>query len=185
MDKEQIGVAIDTETTGFKAGTHEIVSVAFIAHDEEFNIIHTFKTKIRPMRPELAHPKALEVNQLSLTDLKTAPTPQQIRNAFFQWHEEVLENKMIVALGHNFAFDQRFLIVFFAAFYDNIFYYKFRDTFVLAKGLQDSGLLEKEQSLSLTNLCEKFHIPHKTHDAFGDAKATLQLYKKLIMLARR
>jgi len=183
-NRPKIGVAIDVETTGFKAGIQEIVSMAFIAHDENFNPAEKFKTKVRPMRPELADNKALIINGLSLADLKKEPTPQQVRNAFFQWHEEVLEDKLILALGHNFAFDQRFLKIFFGDFYDSIFHYKFRDTFALAKGLQDSGLLEKSTSLKLTSLCEHFNVAHNAHDSYGDAIATLKLYQKLINLLK-
>ena len=60
------GVAIDTETTGLIAGTHEIIELSLVIHDEFFLPIHTFSCKVRPMHPELADPKALEKNRLSL-----------------------------------------------------------------------------------------------------------------------
>ena len=183
-ERQKIGVAIDVETTGLKAGIQEIVSIAFIAHDEDFYPTEKFKTKIRPMRPELADNRALIINGLSLVDLKKEPTPQQVRNAFFQWHEEVLEDKLILALGHNFAFDQRFLKIFFGDFYDNVFHYKFRDTYVLVKGLQDCGYLRKDLSLKLVSLCKYFNILHNAHDAYEDALATLKLYQKLVNLLK-
>jgi DNA polymerase III epsilon subunit-like protein len=63
--------------------------------------------------------------------------------------------------------------------YDERFYYKFRDTFVLAQAMIDRGSLEVS-STSLVGLCEYFEIPIKAHTALGDVLATLQLYKKLL-----
>lgn len=180
----KIGASIDIETTGFKAGVQEIVEVSIILHDEKFMPKDSFTTKIRPMRPELAAPQAMIVNGLSLASLKTEATPAQVRNAFFQWHEEIAEGKTIIPLGHNFAFDQRFLEIFFGSFYNEIFYYKFRDTFVFAKGMKDSGLLETVQSLKLASMCKHFDIPHKAHSAYGDAMATLLLYRKLVSIVK-
>ena len=180
---EQIGVSIDVETTGLLAGVHEIVEITLVLHDKNFKPLERFITQIKPMRPELAEPEALITNGLKLHELKDAATPAQVRNAFSQWHEEIVQNKQLFPLGHNYgSFDKRFLEIFFGRFYSDYFYYKNRDTFVLAQALKDCGLLEIDQSLSLENLCEYFKIPHRAHTSYGDAIATLILYRKLIKL---
>lgn len=175
-----IGAVIDVETTGLIAGVHEIIDITFIIHDDEFKPVDKFTTKIRPMRPELAEPEALLKNGLKLHELKNEPTPAQIRNAFSLWHEEIIQNKKILPLGHNFSFDKRFIEIFFGQYYNEYFHYKFRDTYILAQALKDSGLLNLSSSLSLEGLCEYFKIPQIPHTSKGDAYATLILYRKMI-----
>ena len=182
-DNKMVGASIDIETTGLQSGLHEIVELSVILHDENFKPVETFTSKIKPMRPEIVEPEALIINNLSLSDLKDCATPAQVRNAFFDWHENIIGNKKIIPLGHNYgSFDSQFLRYFFGHFYDEIFHYKCRDTHALAQGLKDCGLLELTQSLSLKNLCEKFAIPHKAHSSYGDAMGALILYRALVKL---
>jgi len=182
---DYIGAAVDLETTGLLAGVHEIAELTVLLHDDSFKPLDRFHTQIRPMRPEIAEPDALIKNGLKLHELKEAATPPQVRNAFFQWHQEVAEGKKLFPLGHNYgSFDKGFLRAFLGDYYDDYFHYKNRDTFSLAQGLKDSGLLELDQSLSLENLCEHFKVPHVSHRSHGDAIATLMLYRKLINLIK-
>ena len=180
-----VGASIDVETTGLISGVHEIVEMSIILHNEKFMPMERFTTAIKPMHPERADMDALLANGLSLVELKTAPTPPQIRNAFFQWHQDVAQGRRIIPLGHNFSFDKSFLKLFFGDYYDEYFYYKNRDTFTAAQLLKDCGLLDPGQSLSLGKLCEEFKIPHVAHTSHGDAIATLILYRKLMALTRK
>jgi len=175
------GVAIDTETTGLIAGTHEIIELSLIIHDEFFLPLHTFSCKVRPMRPELADPKALEKNKLSLTELKKEAVPSQVRNALCQWHEEVLEGIKLIPLGHNYSFDKSFLQLFLGMQYNNIFNRYYRDTVILAQALKDKGKLDIE-NLSLHNLSKFFKCSEQIHRAEFDARLCLQIYKKLLDL---
>lgn len=176
-----IGAAIDLETTGLEYGKHEIVEMSVILHTEDFNIVDYFISQIKPMRPELIDPLALVTNNLKLEQLKDAATPPQVRNAFYQWFSEMVGDRLIIPLGHNYGgFDQNFLKIFFGDSYNSYFYYKYRDTFSLAQALKDSGLLALDQSLNLENLCKKLNIPYVGHNAYDDAMSTLLLYKKLI-----
>lgn len=171
--------AIDTETTGLNEGIHEIVQIAIVIVDEDFNYVDKFTSLIRPMHESNIDEEALKINRLKLSDLVKAPTPLQVRNAFYQWHEEVHDGIKIEPLGHNYSFDQAFLKLFFGNMYRERFYYKFRDTHVLAQALIDRGSL-KVESTSLISLCDHFEIPIKAHDALGDVLATMKLYKKLL-----
>ncbi len=185
MKNNIIGASIDVETTGLLAGVHEIVDVSIILHDNQFKPLDKFTSQIRPMRPELISPEAIIINKLKLHELREAPTPVQVRNAFFSWHEEIAEGKIIFPLGHNYGgFDKGFLYKFFGLFYEDYFYYKNRDTFVLSQAMKDCGLLNLDQSLSLINLCDYFDVPHKPHTSHGDAIATLILYRKFIALMK-
>ncbi len=180
-----INAAIDVETTGLVAGKHEIVEICVLLHDDDFHPIDRFVSKIRPLRPDLADPKAMEVNGLSLTALKGEATPSQVRNALNQWHEEVCDNKKIIPLGQNYAFDKGFLELFLGkeTFYPSMFHYHYRDTMLLAKGLQDSGLLRLDY-INLKSMCKHFNVRCDSHTAYGDASATLQIYRKLLDMIR-
>ena len=49
---------IDTETTGLKAGTHEVIEIAILTETPSGEI-EEWSTKVKPRRIEEAHPKAL------------------------------------------------------------------------------------------------------------------------------
>jgi len=191
MNRKKQFASIDVETTGLQAGNHEIVELSIILFNpileqgkvtKKFEITDSFTTKIRPMRPEVTDPKAMKINGLRLEDLKEKPTPQQIRNTFFNWHEEVTHNALITPLGHNFCFDQGFLKVFFGSYYPDIFSHKYHDTRSVAQSLRFLGKIPKTQSCKLEELCKYFEIKHKAHTAKGDALATIKLYEHLLEL---
>ena len=173
----RIKAVIDTETTGLVAGVNEIIQLAVVIVDDDFKFVDKFVSKIRPMHEANITQEAMKVNRIK--NLHEAPTPLQVRNAFYQWHEEVHDGLVIEPIGHNYSFDKDFLKLFFGDMYDERFYYKFRDTFVLAQALIDRGSLEVD-STSLGSLCDHFEIPIKAHDALGDVLGTIQLYRKLL-----
>lgn len=177
------GVAVDTETTGLEAGVHEIVSICLIIHDENFNEVSRFTSTIRPMHPILIEDDALQVNGFTRKEVKDFPTPMEVKNNLLEWFEPFRGDKGLIPLGHNFSFDKGFLQIFFGDFYNDLFYYKFRDTFCVAQALKDAGLIDPP-SLSLVKLTEHFGIPHIEHDAFSDTWATLKLYQKLINIIK-
>jgi len=174
-----VGASIDD------AGAHEVIQLAVVLHDEEFNPTERFVTKIRPMHPQYATDEAMVINGMSLLKLRTQPMPQQVRPLFFDWFESVAGSSRIYPLGHNYSFDKQFLEVFFGKeTYKQLFHYKFRDTHILAQTLIDCGSLTGVKSTKLEILCEHFGIPHLTHDAEGDTAATLTLYRELLKLVR-
>jgi len=176
-----INIAIDVETTGLIPGIHGVCALGAVLFDDEFNETARFYTKIKPENA-IIDPKAMSVNKL--TDLQSFPSPGTARRDFFCWLDEVTNGsatEKIFALGHNYYFDKGFLInLLNAQRYDQLFYYKVRDTFVVAQFLKDLGKIPQDQSLSLTELCKYYKIKPGEHDALGDASATLQLYKELM-----
>jgi len=176
----RIKACIDTETTGLIAGVNEIIQIAVVIMDDDFKFVDKFVSLVKPMHEGNINLDALKVNRIKMDDLLSAPTPLQVRNAFFQWHEEVHDSMMIEPLGHNYMFDRDFLKIFFGNdLYAEKFYYKTRDTFTLAQALIDRGSLDVG-STSLIGLCEHFDIPIKAHNALGDVLATMNLYRKLL-----
>ena len=178
-----IGCVIDIETTGLKPGIHEIIELSLLLHDENFIPLDSFICKIRPMHPEYVDPKAMEINKLSLSNLKNESTPSQIRNALCQWHEEIANNTKLIPLGHNYSFDKSFLTIFLGEYYNNIFHYHNRDTLSLAFALRDKGIL-KIDSLSLTSIGKYFQLPEQIHRAEQDTRLCLSIYRKLLGLIK-
>lgn len=185
---ETIDMAVDLETGGLDAGQHEILEIGVVHYwvDEEgdYKIGETFESLVRPTRPDDIHPKALEKNGLKIEDLMKAPTPAQVRNAFFNWHEELFDGKLIKMLGSNPGFDKEFLKLYFGLNYDKIFWYKQKDTNGFAEGLRDSGLLDVS-STSLEALADHFNIPHTAHRAIGDCIAAIRVWEAMVNLTRR
>lgn len=180
-----ISASIDIETTGLEAGVHEIVQLAVIPFNEKFEPMGRFVSYIKPLRPELADPTALELNHLNLTELNKAPTPAQVRSCFIEWKEDLFGQEQICPLGHNYAsFDSQFLKLFLTSqLYGKLFSYRVEDTSILARALKRVGLLPKELKGSLSSLREFFKVDCTVeHDAYEDALSTIKVYKKMLSL---
>lgn len=102
--------------------------------------------------------------------VKTAPKFHEIAKRII----EITQNSTLV--GHNIAFDYRMLRQSFKRLgYD--FIINTLDTIPLAK-----NLLPNEKSYSLSKLCKSVGVPlSDAHRASGDARATLDLFKLLII----
>jgi len=182
-----IEVVVDIETTGLIKGVHEIVQLS-VTHFKDFEITGIrFLSYVKPLKPELATSKAMEINGLDLDELQnSAATPGQVRMAFINWKKEIFgEDTKLEPMGHNYAsFDKGFLEVFLNDWYDSIFSYNIMDTKILAKALIKAKRLEPI-STSLKSLCNHFNIPYiNAHDAYSDSLMTLKLYKELLNIIR-
>jgi DNA polymerase III epsilon subunit-like protein len=176
-----LNASIDIETTGLYAGTHEIIQLAIVPYDKDYNPISRFVSYICPYRPEYADPEAMKTNGLNLEELKTQPTPSQVKTCFIEWKEGSFGSERITPLGHNYGqFDCQFLKLFFTPkMYDKIFGHRIRDTMVAANFLKDVGLQLPESS-GLTGLLEFFKVERTTaHDAYEDALSVIKLYKRM------
>lgn len=176
-----IHAVIDIETTGFTWGVHEMVQLAIVPY-HNWKPINKFVAYIRPTRPHVIDPKAMEVNGLDIEGLMIQPHPASVRKAFLEWKHDLFGEVKIFPMGHNYkGFDANFLFNFFSPdLYKEIFHYHARDTMSLALGLMDKGELP-EMSCSLSSLIKHFKVDRKVaHDAYEDAIATLAVYRKLI-----
>ena len=178
---ELIGASIDCETTGLVAGVHEIIEFTVLLHSKDFKPLDRFTSTIQPMHPEVAQQEAMDVNGFTLKELASAPTPTQVRSIFYQWCDEVVMDRKIIPLGHNYTFDKGFLQKFLGVHYESYFHYKNRDTQTVSQYLRDSNKLDIK-STGLVSLAKHFSIAHKAHTSYGDAKATLQLYRRLLSI---
>jgi DNA polymerase III epsilon subunit-like protein len=181
----KVFLAIDCETTGLIEGYHEIIQMSMLEiNPDTFDPTGvSFEMNIKPLRPEIVDPKALEINGMDITQLmKTALPPGAVRASFCEWKDELFGNRKVYPLGHNFAFDRGFLRCFFGDLYDNYFHYKYRDSAILAQALLDCKIIDEDKlhSTSLGAVADYFNIPkNKQHTATGDALMTTRVYKMM------
>ncbi|MEK7558576.1 MAG: 3'-5' exonuclease [Patescibacteria group bacterium] len=175
---------IDTETTGLDLAQHEIIEIGCVLARQieregkgaQVEVIEEFEYKIKPEHIETADPEALRINGYNPANWVFAVDRTKAL--------EDLAKKVdgAIMVGHNVAFDHAFLE---KAFEDagikNTMHYHKLDTISIAYGrLFDNPSVEK---FSLRSLCEHFGIENKNaHTALSDARATFELYKKLLNL---
>ena len=167
---------IDIETTGLDIINHEIIEIGCVLTSSDLKVIEEFELKIKPEHIENADPVALKVNHYDIQDWKEAI---DLREAIKIFSEKV---KDCIMVGHNVSFDAGFLEhAFSETRIKNSLHYHKLDTISLAwaKFHQDKDV----EHFSLRELCLRFGIENKrAHTALSDARATFELYKKLMEL---
>lgn len=188
---------IDVETTGLQAGYHEIIQIAIVMLDSNFDVrtdVMPFQLKLKPDHPERVAKQAMRVNGLNLEDLMAKGIPQvEAVDLFIQWYEslDIPYNKSgynqckIIPLGQNYAFDKGFIQSWLGLeTYDRYFHYHHRDTMIAAHFVNDCYAMKAEDvpfaKTNLKWLCKKLNITNaRAHDALQDCIATAQVYKRL------
>jgi DNA polymerase III epsilon subunit family exonuclease len=169
-------VFLDIETTGLSVIDTEIVEVGGIITTPDLEIIEEFEFKIKPNKLENADPVSLKISGYKEEEWIEA---YEIKDAL-----EILSEKIknCIIVGHNVAFDFAFLDFNFLKYnIKNPLHYHKIDTISISW-----AKLHKEKELihfSLRELCLRFDIENKkAHTALSDARATFELYKKLMSL---
>ena len=97
---------IDTETTGLKAGFHEVIQISAIRCTDSFQQTVNIKAE----HPGRASAEALKIQNKTVFDLKHGIARSEAVKII---HEFLLEDEQTPAhrcsIGHNVAFDRRFL----------------------------------------------------------------------------
>ncbi len=170
---------VDTETTGLDSFKHELIEIGVVLVRQEngkLEVIEEFDLQIHPTRISDADPQALRVNQYDPSQWKDAYTLKEAMAIFSQ------KTKDTIMVAHNIAFDYSFLDKAFkqTGTVNQMHYHKL-DTISIAY-----GLLKNEKDVdhfSLHELCKYFGIENKKeHRALSDARATFELYQKLMSL---
>lgn len=167
---------IDIETTGLNMLKHEIIEIGCVLTTPELEVIEEFELKIKPEHIETADSVALKVNHYDPDNWRSA---LDLKEAM-----EILSHKVkdCIMVGHNVAFDAGFLEYNFNKLQiQNTMHYHKLDTISLswAKFHNDPSI----EHLSLRELCIHFDIKNeRAHSALPDARATFELYKKLMSL---
>lgn len=169
---------IDIETTGFDIERHEIIEIGCVIVKQEdgvcTEIVEEFDIKIQPQHIDQADPEALAINGYNEAAWMFASTKEQAMTMLSQ------KTKDCIMVAHNIAFDYSFLAKAFAVTKvpDQMFYAKI-DTisFAYAKLAAHPEI----SRYSLGALCEHYGIINeRAHTARADARATYELYTKLL-----
>lgn len=159
---------IDVETTGLSPKTERLTEIAIIIL-EDGEIIDEFSSLINP---EQKIP--YRISQL------TGINDQMVQGApyFYEIAKQIVEfTDNCTFVAHNASFDYRFIQAEFAR-YEFDFQRKVLDTVKLAR-----KLIPGYPSYSLGKLTSQLGIPiENRHRAYGDAKATAELFKILLSL---
>lgn len=184
--------AIDCETTGLKAGYHDIIQVCFLPLDSEIKPIQNippFYMTLKPQRPETVDKDAMKVHGIPFMELmQYALDPFTASERFEEWFNALNLglNKKIAPLGHNYAFDQGFIRDWLGdSAYETYFDYHVRDTAAVALFLNDRSAFASEAcpfpKVRLSFLAERLACRFEhAHDALQDCLATAEVYRRII-----
>lgn len=167
---------IDVELTGLDLAKHEIIEIGCVITTPDFEVLEEFELKIKPERIEDADPVSLKINHYDPTEWKDAYSLEEAVKIFSG------KVKDCIMVAHNVAFDSEFLDYAFSKIgIKNSMHYHKLDTISIAW-----AKLHRELDLehfSLRELCLRFDIKNEhAHTALSDARATFELYKKLMEL---
>ncbi|MEK7071534.1 MAG: 3'-5' exonuclease, partial [Patescibacteria group bacterium] len=167
---------IDLETTGLNLIKHEIIEIGCVLTTPELKVIEEFELKIKPERVEDADPTSLKISHYHEADWASAYPLEKAMKILAK------KTKDCIMVGQNVAFDSGFLEYAFAKIgVSNAMHYHKLDTIAIAW-----AKLHKESDLkhfSLREMCVRFGIKNeRSHTALSDARATFELYKKLMEL---
>lgn len=159
---------VDVETTGTSYKNGKITEIAILIHDGK-KVIDEFSSLINP---EQRIP--YRIQQL------TGINDRMVENApkFFEVAKQIVEiTEDCILVAHNASFDYNFLRQEFKYLgYD----YK-REKLCTVK--LSRKLVPHKRSYSLKNICEELEIlNHNPHRAFGDARATADLFSFLLSI---
>jgi DNA polymerase-3 subunit epsilon len=175
---------IDTETTGLNFDKHEIIELSCVLVSQSweggkpsgYEILDELNIKIKPEHIENADPVALRVNGYNPADWTFAYSLEEGLKML------AAKTEGAIMVAHNACFDYGFLQkAFQKTGIENKMHYHRLDTISIAFAKLHSN--EDVDRFSLQYLCDHFGIENKkAHTALSDARATFELYKKLMEL---
>ncbi len=186
--------AVDLETTGRRAGFHEIIQIAVVPLDSDLRPlkeVRPFYTTMKPLHPERQEKKSGYVHGLDINELVLhAPEPGRVQDLLIEWFErlELPFRKLLVPLAHNWAFESSFLKAWLGVdLTDEIFHFHPRDSMTYAISLKDKAAFAGEpvpfDNVGLGSLAARFGVVNpRSHDALCDAIAEAEVYRALLHL---
>jgi DNA polymerase III epsilon subunit-like protein len=167
---------IDLETTGINVLENEIIEIGCILTTPKLKIIEEFEIKIKPKNIYTANKTSLKITHYNEEAWKSALDLADAMEILLK------KTKDCIMVGQNVAFDVSFLEYNFAKLgLSNMMHYHKLDTISIAWAKFNK---EKDfEHFSLREMCKYFNIKNDNpHSALSDARATFQLYKKLMKL---
>ncbi len=172
---------IDFETTGLKYDSEIIEMAAILVESGNLEITEEWSVKVKPQNIAAADPESLAINGYNETEWLGAMEIKPALQVFL----EKTANRVLV--GHNLSVDWLWLhrslfengLLASMKYGSGQFYYQGFDTISLAYAkLRSAAGIEK---FSLEELTQYFGIGrNRAHRALDDARATYELFLKLI-----
>ena len=160
-------ICLDLETTGLDPKTDKIIEIGAVKV-RNGKITDQFQSFVNPGR--LLLPKIIELTGISDSDLKNAPSIEEVLPLFLEFSKDEC------FLGHSILFDYSFMKKAVVNFDGKNSYEKMGlDTLKISR-----KHLASLESRRLSYLCAYYGIEQKAHRALGDAIATHVLYQKLL-----
>lgn len=184
--------AIDFETTGRRAGYHEIIQIGIVPLNSDIRPldgVRPFYTTVKPLYPERQERGAGYVHGLDINEIVLhAPEPGRVQDLLIEWFAklELPFGKVLVPLAHNWAFESAFLKEWLGVdLNDQLFHSHARDSMLYAISLNDRAAFAGEAApfnrVGLGSLCRRLGISNdRPHDALSDCLAEAELYRALL-----
>jgi len=167
---------IDTETTGLKAGYHEMTEISIIRCDDR----HQLTRRIKAEFPDRASEQALSITGKTIKDIIQGSKKENIVdecNAFFTQDGLTPEHRCMVA--HNAPFDKRFCHALWGSCGEEFPAICWMDTIKFTKvwGNQIGRLPSNFKLATVLKFANITPMPG-AHDAGSDARNTYLIWKK-------
>ncbi len=167
---------IDIETTGLDVLDHEIIQIGCVITKPNLEIVEEFEIKIKPEHLEYADPVSMKINHY---DEEAWADALSLKEGMRLFGSKV---KDCIMVGQNVSFDASFLENAFSKnkMHNPMHYHKL-DTISIAWAKFHNDI--DFEHFSLREMCLRFGIVNEhAHTALSDARATYELYKKLMEL---
>ncbi len=167
---------LDTETNGLSTQVHEIFQLSIIRCVDR----HQLSKYIKIDHPEKSSPQALEITGKTIADLRFGDPKKTVVDKVDEWLAEdggTAEDRCIV--GHNIAFDRRFVHALWGSLNKKFQANNWLDTENIAKSWALKFGIERPKRLSLKAAVEltKVKAVPGAHDAISDARNTYMIWK--------
>lgn len=182
---------LDTETTGLDPKLHAVIQIAGIV-EIDGEVKEEFNFKCSPQKGDLISKQALEIQNLTIDQIRNLEPPAATYRAFRQILSKYVdpfnkEDKFFM-VGQNTKFDYDFMVSFFEKNDDHYFYsfvrYHLIDVISLTAAAHVAGLMNLT-NMKLETVAKHFGIELSAHDALNDIKATREIFYKYVDLLKR
>jgi DNA polymerase-3 subunit epsilon len=180
----------DTETSGIDPSKHGVIQIAGIV-DIDGEIQETFDIKIQPFKNQLLSKESMEINGVSIEDLKGYNKPQEGYAKFTEILSKYVskfdKTDKFFLVGYNSTFDDTFLRQFFINCGDN-YYGSFIWWPTIDVAPFALEFLKEERAkfsnFKLATVAKAFGIQvdeSRLHEALYDSILTRSIYRKIVL----
>lgn len=175
---------IDTETGGVDPTKHSLLSIGVVVWDLEDGILHSDEFLIQSEEyavtktaQKINHFDRVNHDKAAVTKLAAVKAFRKIKDSYFEDYGKIL------LAGHNTHFDVQFIQKMFRdcnRSYEKMFSHRIVDTYSIIRYLEDSNIIP--QTINSSSSAFRFFgiSVDGRHSAIGDARATAELYSKLL-----